>query len=209
MSADRILRLVLAAAAMLTLTAIGAACTSMPAEPPQVGAPRYRLTVSPQEPAAGITAEVTVMRIGDDGKPLHFNFVMPVPQVRARSLEATAPAMALPRTIDNRGAWLYDLVFTAPGRWQVAFAPATATATASPLDAVWPVPPVAAPAILRDAVGDDGLSLALQVAPDRGPILWWLRTHPLEFGGFVLILIASVGSYIAQQRRRRTLVGSR
>lgn len=200
MSVKRWLRLVLP---LTLVTLLASACGLGEAPPAVLGPAQWQLTVSPQEPAAGIEAEVTLQRLGPDGKRIPFGLVMPVPAVRARDLDSGLEVPAVPRAIDHRGAWLFDVTFPAPGRWQIAFSPGKlpqpGLIAASPV--TWPAAPVVAPAILRDAVGDASVSLVVQVIPDRGPILWFLRTHILEATGVVVILLASVVSYIYRQRR--------
>lgn len=189
----------------VALVVAAAACAFADPPPAVLGPAKWQLTVSPQEPAAGIPAEVTLQQFGPDGKRRPYGLVMPVPVVRALDLTTGREVTAIPRAIDHRGAWLFDLVFPTPGRWQIGFNPTPRTtftdASAEPLR--WPMPPAAAPTVVRDAVGDANLSLVVTVIPDRGPILWFLRTRMLEVTGVIVILIASVASYTFQQRRAR------
>lgn len=195
---------------LLLLALVAAACTDG-GDPAQfgVGPSRWQLTISPQEPAAGIKAEVALQQFGPDGRRRPYSLVSstPIPTVRALSLDGAGMEWAKPREIDHRGAWMYDIVLPSEGRWQIAFDPVGLPMTEAQSTYRWPTLPNRISGVVRDAVGDENISLLVTVIPDRGPILWWMRTHMLEVGGFIFILTASVVSYVIQRRRTRAPAG--
>lgn len=172
--------------------------------PPQVlGPTAWRLTVSPIEPAAGIKAEVTMQRIDDLGRPLWATSDDVPPHARARELTSDTVVWAGTAQVDSRGRWVAPMIFPAPGRWQVVLDEAIDRRVPVREHVRLPWPPVdqyAPDQVVRDAIGKEELMLVIKVIPDRGPIVWWLRTHLIEVFGMVVILTASVVSYLLRGR---------
>ena len=191
------------AGALLLSLGLLAGCGLWQQPPVVLGPTAWRLTVSPVEPAAGITAEVTMQRSDEQGRPLRATADDVPPHARARELTSGVVVWSDPAQVDGRGTWKALLIFPTPGRWQVVIHEAIdpKVPVRESVRLPWPSADRYAPdQVVRDAIGQEELALLITVIPDRGPLLWWLRTHLLELFGVAVILVASVLSFLLRGR---------
>ncbi|MBI4497182.1 MAG: hypothetical protein HY689_04700 [Chloroflexi bacterium] len=191
------------ATALLLGMGLLAGCTPGPRPPEILGPTAWRLTLSPIEPAAGIPAEVTMQRMSEDAQPLRATPDAPAPYARARELTSDLVIWSEPARVDGRGVWVAPITFPMPGRWQIVLHEAIDPTLPVRGNGWLPWPSVerfGPQQVVRDAIGREELSLLITVIPDRGPILWWLRTHLLEVFGVAIVLTASVVSYLLRNR---------